>query len=155
MTSEDQEGNLALAERKSNVDLGSSTSTIEMNDEGREENILNTVYFSLSAENAVNADNTDEISQENGWIRGSKRRWSSRKRSASAGNQTEHTLVCAAGSSWFSNSPCDNLQGNVNEEDGKRREDDSGGAHEDINLSTGLDSEANKKDSNAGIITFL
>lgn len=155
-TSNDQEGQLTMAERCS-VELSSSISSIASS-KSQEDNLLTRVY-SLPAEDVGNPNMNEKRKkvtfsfQENGGV---KRRPTFRKCSESEVKQTEHTLFSAAGSSWFSQSSWDTeSQENGNEENGKQCEDVSRELTEEMNQSTELDCEAGEKDSDAGMITLL
>lgn len=160
---QDQEGHRTLAEGSS-VDLSSSISSIasfKSHEGPHEDNILTRVYFSLPAENSVNKGISEErkkvtfACQENGLTKAVKRRATSRKCSGSAVKQTDHTLIRSAGSSWFSQSSWDEPQENGNEENDEQGEDVPGRFNEEMNQSTGLDSDASEKDSDPGTRTFL
>jgi len=155
-TSNDQEGQLTMAERCS-VELSSSISSIA-SFKSQEDNLLTRVY-SLPAEDVGNPNMNEKHKkvtfsfQENGGV---KRRPTFRKCSESAVKQTERTLFSTAGSSWFSQSSWDaESQENGNEENGKQFDDVSRGLTEEMNQSTELDCEASEKDSDAGMITLL
>ena len=161
-SAKDVEGNLTLAEKRSVLEYGSSISSIDMNDE--DNNILTTVYFSLPDDHENNANvNGDEeprkvafAPQKEGKIN-LKRRLNSRKCSNTehAQDQTDETLVCSAGSSWFSYSPCEDLQETgFGQSANKIRNDISGCLVEEIKPSKGLVVASNEKESNTGIKCF-
>lgn len=158
-SAKDVEGNLTLAEKRSVLEYGSSISSIDMNDE--DNNILTTVYFSLpdDHENIANVNGDEEprkvafAPQKEGKIN-LKRRLNSRKCSNTehAQDQTDETLVCSAGSSWFSYSPCEDLQETgFGQSANKIRNDISGCLVEEIKPSKGLVVASNEKESNTGI----
>ena len=161
-SAKDLEGNLTLGEKRSVLEYGSSISSIDMNDE--DNNILTTVYFSLPHDHENNANvNGDEeprkvafAPQKEGKIN-LKRRLNSRKCSNTehAQDQTDETLVCSAESSWFSYSPCEDLQETgFGQSANKIRNDISGCLVEEIKPSKGLVVASNEKESNTGIKCF-
>ena len=161
-SAKDLEGNLTLGEKRSVLEYGSSISSIDMNDE--DNNILTTVYFSLPDDHENNANvNGDEESrkvafapQKEGKIN-LKRRLNSRKCSNTehSQDQTDETLVCSAGSSWFPYSPCEDLQETGFGQSANRiRNDISGCLVEEIKPSKGLVVASNEKESNTGIKCF-
>ena len=143
---DDQEGHLKLAKTGS-VDLSSSFSSVASfrSDENAD---MASDHGPIPTENIKHIVVTEErkkvtFAYEN---HGVKRRTTSIHCTESAVKRTEHTLICSAGPSWFT---WDEALG----KDDKECEDDSARFDEEMNQSMGLDSEANKKDSDTGTMT--
>ena len=124
---EGQEGHLTLTE-VSSADLSSSISTIASLKSNEDGNILATVYFTHPAENIVDTGVTEERKKvtfadpKNGGVKG---RATLKKGDWPAVKQTEHTLISAQESTWFSLS-WEESQENGNEETAEQTEDVSG-----------------------------
>lgn len=149
---EDQEGHLKLATIGSSIDLSSSFSSFASF--RSEENIaLAREDLLTPVENASNAGAPGEIKKvtfacnNDGLVKAIKRRTTTMNCTESAAKRTEHTLVCSAGSSWFSQSSWDESLEENAEECG---EDVSSQLSEGPDKLMVLNSKGNKSDSDTG-----
>ena len=152
---EGQEGHLKLAKTGSSIDLSSSFSSFA-SFRSDENAVVAWENVSTPAENINSAGAPEELKKvtfacdNDGLVKAVKRRATSIHCIESAVKRTEHTLVCSAGSSWFTQSSWDESL----EEDAKECDEDvSSQLNEETNQSAGLNSvnsKGNKSDSDTG-----
>lgn len=154
---EDQEGRLKLAKAGSSIELSSSVSSFA-SFKSDENTVSARKSMSSPAENTKNIVATEEgkkvtfVCDNDGFMTSVKRRASSMNNNGSAVKRTEHTLICSAGSSWFTQSSWDE---SLAEENGNEWEENSGQLHDENNQSVGMNSDLDKNDSDTGMTRML
>lgn len=155
---EDQEGHLKLAKTGSSFEFSSSISSFA-SFKSDENVVAARNNITSPAENANNAGATEEgkkvtfACDDDEFMTVLKRRATAMNSSKSAVKRTEHTLICSAGSSWFTQSSWDD---SLAEETGNECDEDvSSRLNDEINQPMGPNSDADKNDSDTGKIRFL
>lgn len=155
---EDQEGHLKLVKSGSSFELSSSISSFASFKS--DENIVAVRNMvSSPAESTSNPGATEEGKKVtfscdiDGFIPSIKRRTTSLNSSGSAVKRTEHTLICSAGSSWFTQSSWDDSLAEDNGND--HGENVSSRLNDENNQSMEVDCDVDKKDSDTGKVRLL
>ena len=149
---EDQEGHLKFTKIGSSIDLSSSFSSFA-SFRSEENPALAREDLSTSVENINNAGAPEEIKKvtfacdNDRFVKALKRRANTIQSNESAVKRTEHTLICSAGSSWFTQSSWDEI---LEENAQGGGEDVSSKLDEEPNQLTVLNSKENKSDSDTG-----